>query len=151
MTELRKLVMGLKKINEEKQVKYHPEVNVFNHTVQCTFVALKETHDFDCIRAIILHDVGKNVASIDHEKLGAMFIEPYVSEKTLWLVKNHLRIYYYTSGKMRSGKAKMLYGSKWFPELVRLSRWDSAGRKPDFNLSKGVLDKFDRILDDYKV
>jgi len=147
MGELKKLVMGLMKVNHES--KYHPETNVFNHTIQVVFSALAETDDVDLITACLLHDVGKNATIYEHEQVGAKLVEPYVNEKVRWLVENHLRINYYLCGKMRSGKAKMLFSSKWFPDLVRLRRWDVMGRDPDFRLSENVLEKFGVIVDKY--
>ena len=114
-----------------QQEEYHPEGDVLNHTFQVFRWAIRESVDLDLILAALLHDVGKITYSNEHEKDGVKFIEGFSSCKTVWLVKNHMRIWYYIKGDMQGLKKCLeLANHCWLPELVQLARWDSKGRNP---------------------
>jgi hypothetical protein len=116
----------------EQNPEHHPEGCVFNHSMQVVNLAFRETIDTDLILAALFHDVGKYGQSHGHEKLSAEWLEPYCSVKTLWLIGQHMRIWYYLLGTMKKlSKCQGLVRHPWFPELVQLARWDQAGRSPD--------------------
>ncbi len=107
----------------EQNLTWHPEGDAFVHTMQVVHHALRESEDFDLILAALLHDVGKAIHSYGHDNYGATFLEGFVSEKTVWLVRNHMRIYTFLNGEMkRPGKAIRLHNHRWFLDLVLLNR-----------------------------
>lgn len=123
----------------EQSVIHHPEGDVFTHSLQVLRWAFRESHDTDLILAAMLHDIGKKEQPLGHEDIACEWLDPYVSVKTLWLIKNHMRIWYYLTGDMRKlGKCKELAGHPWLPELIQLARWDKMGRVP------GVTPKYDK-------
>lgn len=123
---------------------HHPEGDVFDHSVQAYFWALRETSDTDLILAALLHDVGKAAGLDGHDDIGSDMIRPYTSHKTTWLVSQHMRVWTLLNGEMRRpGKVKALATHPWFPELVLLARWDKMARNPR---KKVTYDK-DRMLD----
>jgi len=66
-------------------------------------------------------------------------LKDHVSPKTLWLVGNHMRFWYYVSGDMKTlSKVNGISEHEWFPDLVRLCRWDRMGR------GAGMTPKYDR-------
>lgn len=110
---------------------HHPEGDVFSHSLQVLRWAFRETYDTDLILAAWLHDVGKVVDSKGHDKIGALWLEPFVSTKTRWLIEQHMRIWYFILGEMRKlSKVHELADHPWIPELVTLARWDKLGRNP---------------------
>lgn len=110
---------------------HHPEGCVLTHTIQVTNLAFRETNDTDLILATMLHDIGKYENSKGHEQLAVEWLQPYCSVKTLWLIENHMRIWYYLFGSMNKlKKCKDLANHPWLPELIQLARWDFTGRKP---------------------
>lgn len=110
---------------------YHPEGDVFIHSIQTMRWAFRETDDTDLILAAMLHDVGKVAGSKGHEEVSVRLVKDLVSVKTCWLVKNHMRVWYWLLGDMKKlSKAKDLAVHSWLPELVQLARFDKLGRNP---------------------
>lgn len=111
--------------------KYHPEGDVFNHSLQCLHWALKESNDIDCIFAAMLHDIGKIEKSKGHEKIAVNWLRDVCSVKTLWMIEHHMRIWYLLLGDMkRRQKVNELAQHCWLPELIMLARWDKLARNP---------------------
>ncbi len=113
--------------------KWHPEGDAYNHMLQVLHHAFRETNDTDLIIAAMLHDIGKFEMTKGHEERAVEWLKPYCSVKTLWLIEQHMRFWYYIEGKMRKmGKCKDFVGHPWFIELCQLARWDKLGRNPSF-------------------
>lgn len=109
---------------------FHPEGDVYTHSWQCISVAMRESTDPDAIIAALVHDIGKKKGSHGHEDYATEVLKDLVSPKTLWLVEQHMRIWYYLDGTMkRLGKVQALMNHPWLPELVQLARWDHLARK----------------------
>jgi len=115
-------------INQDPE--WHPEGDVFNHSLQVVKLAFRESNDVDLILAAMLHDVGKSIESHGHEQIGCKLLDSYVSSKTLFLIENHMRIWNYLEGKMHKlSKCKFLASHPYLAELIQLARWDKKGRK----------------------
>jgi hypothetical protein len=115
----------------EQNKKYHPEGDVLNHSLQCLCWALKESTDIDLILAAMLHDIGKIEKSKGHENVSVKWLQGICSVKTLWLIENHIRIWYLILGDMRRyKKVRELANHCWLPELIMLARWDRLARNP---------------------
>lgn len=118
---------------------YHPEGDVFIHSVQTMRWAFRETDDTDLILAAMLHDVGKIAGSKGHEEVSVRLVKDLVSVKTCWLIENHMRVWYWLLGNMKKfSKVKNMADHPWLPELVQLARFDKLGRNPN---SKVQYDK----------
>ena len=130
MKPIFELLANLKGIVQQEE--YHPEGDVLKHTYQVFKWAIRESVDLDLILAALLHDVGKATYSNNHEHDSVEMIEEFSSYKTVWLVKNHMRIWAYLKGEMRGLKKCLeLANHPWLPELVQLARWDARGRDPN--------------------
>jgi len=130
----------------EQNNKYHPEKDVFNHSLQVLRLAFRETIDTDLILAAMLHDVGKADNKLGHDKIAVEMLEPFLSVKTLWLIENHMRIWYFLLGEMKKlSKVKELGNHPWLPELIFLARWDKKGRKPNVKVKYDRQDITDRL------
>lgn len=130
---MKPLFTTLEQCQGVKQAKeHHPEGDVFVHSLQVLKWAFKESDDTDLILAAMMHDIGKMENSNGHEKIAVEMLQPYLSPKSLWLIEQHMRVWYLILGEMRkSSKVKELAEHPWLPELVLLARWDKLGRNPN--------------------
>jgi len=125
---------------------HHPEGDVFIHSVQCLQWAFRESKDIDLIFAAMLHDVGKQVDSKGHENYALQLLEGLISEKTAWLIKNHMRIWTLILGEMKKlKKVTDFIDHKWIPELVLLARWDKMARNPNKKINYDRMEIVDRL------
>jgi len=120
---------------------YHPEIYVLSHLLQSFYLAIRESSDVDLIVAALIHDVGKVAGSLGHDAVFVSMMKCHCTEKTLWLIKNHIRIWSFLSGDMKKlKKVKHFLKHKWFVDLVHLGRIDKGARNPHkiikFNASK---------------
>jgi len=128
----------------EQRADYHPEGDVFNHSLQTMYCAFNETIDTDVILAAMMHDVGKAIEKNGHAQIAYELLQPFLSAKSLWLIKHHMRIRLFLDGHMKKqSKREYLMENAWFTDLILLSRFDLMGRNPNKNME---LDR-DRITD----
>ena len=135
--EMIKLLPLLELLENNKKVeqdpKWHPEGNAYNHSVQCFELAMKNSQDMDVILAALFHDLGKQKESHGHEQHSYYMCKNYLSTKSLWLIKNHMRINYLLSGKMKkANKIASLRDNPWFNELLELNVYDKMARMKDY-------------------
>jgi len=67
------------------------------HSLQSATKALKSGEDEEVIVAALLHDIGDELAPMNHSEYAAAILKPYVSEKTHWIVEKHgeFQTFYY--------------------------------------------------------
>jgi len=117
----------------KQKEEYHPEGDVLIHSLQVFHYACRETYDIDLLLAALLHDVGKAINTSEHTHESLNLLDPYVSLKTMWLIKNHMRVWTYLKGEMIGlKKCRELIEHPWFPELVQLARFDNMGRLKNY-------------------
>ncbi|GAG63244.1 unnamed protein product [marine sediment metagenome] len=88
----------------EQSEKWHPEGDVYIHSLQVFKLACRESDDVDLLLAALFHDVGKAVDRLEHTKESLDLIDQYVSHKTIFLVKHHMRVWAYIHGEMKKWK-----------------------------------------------
>ena len=72
-------------------------ISRLEHSLQSATKALKAGEDEEMIVAALLHDIGDELAPMNHSEYAAAILKPYVSEKTHWVVERHgeFQAYYY--------------------------------------------------------
>ena len=75
------------------------QVSRLEHSLQSASKALRNGENEEMIVAALLHDIGDELAPMNHSEYAAAILKPYVSEKTHWIVKMHglFQTYYYLS------------------------------------------------------
>jgi predicted HD phosphohydrolase len=118
----------------EQMPEHHPEGDVFVHSLQVLHHALRESKDIDVILAAMLHDIGKIEDTKGHDRAAIKMLKGhYLSGKTLWLIEQHMRFWYYILGDMRKmSKVKELAEHPWMPDLLQIARWDKMGRRAGY-------------------
>ena len=73
------------------------QVSRLEHSLQSATKAMKAGEDEEIIVAALLHDIGDELAPMNHSEYAAAILKPYVSEKTHWIVEKHgeFQLYYY--------------------------------------------------------
>ena len=73
------------------------QVSRLEHSLQTATRALHDKADEEMIVAALLHDIGDELAPLNHAEYAAAVLKPYVSEKTHWIIEKHgiFQMYYY--------------------------------------------------------
>ncbi len=64
-------------------------VDRLTHTLQSATRAQRDGRDDEYVVCALLHDIGDTLASANHSELAASILEPFVSEKNHWIVRQH--------------------------------------------------------------
>ena len=73
------------------------QISRLEHSLQCATRAYNNGESEEIIVAALLHDIGDELAPMNHAEYAAAILKPYVSEKTYWIVKMHglFQTFYY--------------------------------------------------------
>ncbi len=64
-------------------------VDRLTHSLQTASRARRDGRDDEYVVCALLHDIGDTLAAANHADLAATILEPFVSEKNHWIVKQH--------------------------------------------------------------
>jgi predicted nucleotidyltransferase len=121
------LLEPLEKVKQSP--KYHPEGDVLYHLLQVFELAKNERpYDEEFLIAALLHDVGKGINPYDHVNSGLEAVEGLVTERTEFLIANHMVAHEYRSGKLGHRQRVNLEASEHLEDLLLLSELDQQGR-----------------------
>tara|TARA_Y100000741_G_scaffold321067_1_gene270020 strand:- start:393 stop:950 length:558 start_codon:yes stop_codon:yes gene_type:complete len=73
------------------------QISRLEHSLQSATRALNAGESEEMIVAALLHDIGDELAPMNHSEYAASILKPYVSEKTHWIIEKHgeFQAYYY--------------------------------------------------------
>ena len=73
------------------------QISRLEHSLQSATRAYKNGENEEMIVATLLHDIGDELAPMNHSEYAASILKPYVSEKTHWIIEKHgvFQMYYY--------------------------------------------------------
>ena len=73
------------------------QISRLEHSLQSATRAYKNKESEEMIVATLLHDIGDELAPMNHSEYAASILKPYVSEKTHWIIEKHgeFQMYYY--------------------------------------------------------
>ena len=73
------------------------KISRLEHSLQCATRAYKYNESEEIVVAALLHDLGDELAPMNHSEYAAAILKPYVSEKTHWIIEKHgeFQMYYY--------------------------------------------------------
>ena len=92
-----KLKKILNLINNLNQKLEGYKISRLEHSLQTATRALKDGASDEMIVAALLHDIGDELAPLNHAEYAAAVLKPYVSKKTHWIIEKHgiFQMYYY--------------------------------------------------------
>ena len=73
------------------------QVSRLEHSLQSATRAYKNGESEELVVAALLHDIGDELAPMNHSEYAAAILKPYVSERTHWIVEKHgeFQMFYY--------------------------------------------------------
>jgi len=73
------------------------KITRLEHSLQTATRAFNDKADEEMVVAALLHDIGDELAPLNHSEYAASVLKPYVSEKTHWIIEKHgeFQMYYY--------------------------------------------------------
>ncbi len=73
------------------------QISRLEHSLQSATRAYKNKESEEMVVAALLHDIGDELAPMNHSEYAAAILKPYVSEKTHWIIEKHgeFQMYYY--------------------------------------------------------
>ena len=124
------------------------QVSRLEHSLQSATRALHAGESEEMIVASLLHDIGDELARMNHSEYAASILKPYVSEKTHWIVEKHgeFQAYYYAHhlGGNRNKRDKYK-GHKYFDACVNFcEKYDQCSFDP--NYESYPLEKFEPMV-----
>ena len=124
------------------------QVSRLEHSLQSATRALHACESEEMIVAALLHDIGDELAPMNHSEYAASILKPYVSEKTHWIVEKHgeFQAYYYAHhlGGNRNKRDKYK-GHKYFDACVNFcEKYDQCSFDP--NYESYPLEKFEPMV-----
>ena len=112
------------------------KVTRLEHSLQTATRALNDKADDEMIVAALFHDIGDELAPLNHSEYAAAVLKPYVSEKTHWIIEKHgeFQMYYYAHhlGGNRNQRDKYK-GHKYFLDTINFcEKLDQSSFDPNF-------------------
>ena len=112
------------------------QVSRLEHSLQTATRALNDKAEDEMIVAALLHDIGDELAPLNHSEYAAAVLKPYVSEKTHWIVEKHgeFQMYYYAHHLGGNKNQREKYkGDKYYQDTVNFcENWDQKSFDPNF-------------------
>ena len=133
-------IMLLALENVKQSPKWHPEGNALYHTLQ-VFEKAREVrfYDEEFLLAALLHDAGKAIDPFDHVGAALQALHGLISERTAWLIQEHMTAHEYVAGTLGARHRKRLESDADFEDLLLLQECDVGGRVPGANV--GTVDE----------
>ena len=112
------------------------KITRLEHSLQTATRALNDKVSEEMIVAALLHDIGDELAPLNHAEYAATVLKPYVSKKTHWIVEKHgeFQMYYYGHhlGKDRNLRDKYKGHEYYKDTLIFCENWDQTSFDPNF-------------------
>ena len=112
------------------------KITRLEHSLQTATRAYNDKADEEMVVAALLHDIGDELAPLNHSEYAAAVLKPYVSEKTHWIIQKHgeFQMYYYAHhlGGNRN-KRDQYKGHEYYEDTVNFcENWDQKSFDPNY-------------------
>jgi predicted HD phosphohydrolase len=123
-------------------------ISRLEHSLQGATRAHRAGESEEMIVAILLHDIGDELATYSHSEMAAAILRPFVSEKLYWIVKHHgvFQMYYYAHHCGGDQNCRDMYRDHaWYQDAVDFCHnYDQNCFDPDYDSEP--LEFFEPIL-----
>ena len=112
------------------------KVSRLEHSLQTATRAFNDNATEEMIVAALLHDIGDELAPLNHSEYASTVLKPYVSEKTHWIIEKHgeFQMYFYAHhfGGNRNQREKYK-GHKYYQDTINFcENWDQKSFDPNY-------------------
>jgi predicted HD phosphohydrolase len=112
------------------------QVSRLEHSLQTATRALNDKAGDEMVVAALLHDIGDELAPLNHSEYAAAVLKPFVSEKTHWIIEKHgeFQMYYYAHHLGGNNNQRKKYkGHKYYQDTVDFcEHWDQKSFDPNY-------------------
>ena len=116
------------------------KISRLEHSLQTATRAFNDKASEEMIVAALLHDIGDELAPLNHSEYAASVLKPYVSKKTHWIIQKHgeFQNYYYAHhlGNDRNLRDKYKDHEFYQDTLSFCENWDQASFDPNYKSLK---------------
>jgi predicted HD phosphohydrolase len=124
------------------------KINRLEHSLQGATRAVRAGESDEMVIAVLLHDIGDNLAPLSHSEMAAAILRPFVSDKLYWIVKHHgvFQMYYYAHhcGGDRNSR-ELFKENPWYQDAIDFCHdYDQNCFDPDY--ATEPLEFFEPIL-----
>ena len=125
------------------------KISRLEHCLQGATRAHRAGESEQWVAAILLHDIGDELATYSHSEMAAAILRPFVSEEIYWVIKNHgiFQMYYYAHHSGGDRNARDRYKDhRYYASAVRFCHeYDQNCFDPDYDSE--TLEFFRPILE----
>ena len=111
------------------------QISRLEHSLQSATRAEADRADIELIVGALIHDLGDDLAPLNHSQLAATIIRPYVRAEVAWIIEHHgvFQMHYYGDAMGVDKNARDIYRDHaWFDSCERFCRdWDQVAFDPD--------------------
>ena len=123
------------------------QITRLEHSLQTATRALNDKAEDEIVVGALLHDIGDELAPLNHSEYAAAVLKPYVGEKIHWLVEKHgeFQMYYYAHHLEGNRNQRDKYkGHKYYKDTIDFcENWDQKSFDPNFkSLSLNKFEPF---------
>ena len=112
------------------------QISRLEHSLQSATRAFKNGESEEMVVATLLHDIGDELAPMNHSEYAASILKPYVSEKTHWIIKKHgeFQMYYYAHHLGRDRNKRNKYKDhKYYKDTLNFcEKYDQNSFDPNY-------------------
>ena len=112
------------------------KITRLEHSLQTATRALNDKASEEMIVAALLHDIGDELAPLNHSEYAASVLKPFISEKTHWIIEKHgeFQMYYYAHHLGGDRNQRNKYKShKYYDDALNFcEKWDQKSFDPNF-------------------
>ena len=112
-------------------------VSRLEHSLQTATRAERDGADIDWIVTALLHDIGDDLAPLNHDSIAAAVIKPYVREECTWVCQHHgiFQLIYYAHHYGDDPNARDRFRNhRYYQAAVDFcERWDQASFDPNYD------------------
>ncbi len=120
------------------------KITRLEHSLQSATRAFRNNESEEMVVACLLHDIGDELAPLNHSEYAASVLKPYVSEKTHWIIEKHgeFQMYYYAhhfgADRFKRDKYK---DHKYYQDTINFcEKYDQCSFDPEYKSMS--LDEF---------